>query len=295
MRLSVIIASYNARATIGRCLDALFPQLGPGIEVLVSDSSTDGTYELLRTQYPWARLLRSEHRLFPGAARNLAIAASRGDILAFIDADCIAAPGWIQRSIDAQLRWGPVVGGSVDNANPADRVGWIYYFSEFAAWMPGQEAAWMKEIPTCCLTIDRSVLKRTGPFRSNGYASDTAFHWRLAQDGIRTRFDPHLQVAHVNPNGFQRVVCKMRMHGEHFAQARCEERRLRLAAVLLLWLGSPALPALLLWRRTRQILASRRYTKEFCTTVPGLAAALIAWSFGEWRGYGRWLWRSIKG
>jgi hypothetical protein len=87
----------------------------------------------------------------------------------------------------------------------------------------------------------------------------------------------------------------MRMHGEHFAQMRCEERRLRLAGVLLLWLGSPALPALLLWRRTRQILAARRYTKEFCTTVPGLTAALIAWSFGEWRGYGRWLWRAIRG
>jgi GT2 family glycosyltransferase len=295
MRLSVIVASYNARATIGRCLDALFPQLGPGIEVLVADSSTDGTYELLEAQYPWARLLRSKHRLFPGAARNLAIAESRGDILAFIDADCIAAPGWIQRSIYAQQRWGPVVGGSVDNANPADRVGWIYYFCEFAAWMPGQEAAWVQDTPTCCLTIDRSVLKWTGPFRSNGYSSDTAFHWRLAQAGIRTRFDPQLQVAHINPGEYRGVLRKMRMHGEYFAHMRCEEKKLKLPAVLLLWLGSLALPGLLLWRRTRQILGSRRYTAEFFTTVPGLAAALIAWSFGEWRGYGRWLWRAIKG
>jgi GT2 family glycosyltransferase len=294
MRLSVIIASYNARVTIGRCLDALFPQLGPGVEVLVADSSTDGTQELLQAQYPWVQLLRSERRLFPGAARNLAIAASSGDILAFIDADCIAAPGWIQRSIDAQQRWGPVVGGSVDNANPADRVGWIYYFCEFAAWMPGQKAAWMIDIPTCCLTIDRSVFKWAGPFRSNGYSSDTAFHWRLAQAGIRTRFDPQLRVAHINPSGYRGVLRKMRMHGEHFAHMRCEERELKLPVVLMLWLGSTALPVLLLWRRTRQILGARRYTAEFFTTVPGLAAALVAWSCGEWRGYGRWLWRAVK-
>ena len=58
MRVSVIIASYNSRATIGRCLDALLPQLAPGVEVLVADSSTDGTAEVLQTGYPWVRLLR---------------------------------------------------------------------------------------------------------------------------------------------------------------------------------------------------------------------------------------------
>lgn len=167
--------------------------------------------------------------------------------------------------------------------------------ASFAAWMPGRQAAWMEDIPTCCLTIDRAVLKWTGPFRANGYSSDTAFHWRLARAGIRTRFDPQLRVAHVNPSEFWQVLRKMRMHGEHFAHTRCEERPLSNAAVLLLWLGSPLLPALLLLRRTQQILGAGRYATEFFTTVPGLAAALAAWSFGEWRAYGRWLWRYVKG
>jgi hypothetical protein len=120
-------------------------------------------------------------------------------------------------------------------------------------------------------------------------------HWRLAQAGIRTRFDPQLQVAHINPREYRRVLRKMWMHGQHFAHMRCEEKQLKLSAVLLAWLSSPALPALLLWRRTRQILGARRYTAEFFRTVPGLAAALMAWSSGEWRGYGHWLWRAIKG
>jgi GT2 family glycosyltransferase len=294
VRLSVIIASYNSRATIGPCLDALLPQIGPDIEVLVADSSTDGTGEFLTRQYPWVRLLRSERRWFPGAARNHAIAVAQGEILAFIDADCIACPNWIRRSLEAQRLWGPVVGGSVENANPAVHAGWVYYFCEFAAWMPEQAAGWMNEIPTCCLTIHRSVLRQTGPFRSNGYCSDTAFHWRLASAGIRAWFDPELRVAHVNPARVWPVASKMRMHGEHFALARCEERRLGNGSVLLLWFGSPVLPALLLSRRARQILGTGSYRAEFLTSLPGLAAALTAWSLGEWRGYGRWLWRALR-
>lgn len=289
MLLSVIIASYNSRATIGRCLDALGPQMTPDVEVLVADSSTDGTAELLRERYPWVRLLWSEERLFPGGARNRAIEASSGDILAFIDADCIAAPDWIERAIEAQKRWGPVVGGSVDNANPAEAGGWLYYFCEFAPWMPGRPMGRVSECPTCCLTVQRAVLEQTGCFRASGYSSDSAFHWRLRRAGMQPWFDPELRVSHINPSRFQGVLRKMRMHGEHFASARCEEGQLGRAAALCLWIGSPLLPPLLLWRRTRQIWQTGWYRAEFLRTVPGLTMALVAWSYGEWRGYGRWV------
>jgi GT2 family glycosyltransferase len=286
LRISVVIASYNSAKTIGACLDALQPQLRDDVEVIVSDSSTDGTPALLRERFPWVRLLRSETRMSPGASRNAAVAAARGDILAFLDADCIPRRDWIEQVIKSQRLYGPVVGGSVENANPAERWGWTYYFCEFAHWMPGQKAGPKVEVPTCNLTVQRSVLERAGPFRSHGYCSDTAFHWRLKALGIATLFAPDLQVAHINPGAFGRILRKMAMHGEHFARMRSEETRPTLTRLVVWWLGCPALPFLLLLRRTRQVRRARRYGSEYVRSLAGIFAALCAWSLGEWKGYG---------
>ncbi len=291
MSVSVIIASYNSSGTIRRCLDSLEAQIHPGVEVIVADSSSDDTPDILAMEYPWVRLIRSPLRRYPGAARNEAISEANGEILAFIDADCIADDDWIERCIAAQQEWGPVVGGSVKNANPADRNGWIYYFAEFARWMPSGDGGWMEEIPTCCLTVQRSVLERTGLFRTEGYCSDTAFHWRLAKAGISSRFEPAMSVSHINPTSVKGILTKMLMHGEHFARTRCEEKQISRPVAFALWLGAPLLPALLVGRRIRQIWRDESHRQRLVLTIPGLTAALTAWSVGEWRGYGRKVFR----
>jgi GT2 family glycosyltransferase len=287
--VSVVIASLNSRATILDCLEALRPQLGDDVEVVVADSSDDGTDRLVRERAPWARLLHSELRLAPGAARNRGVAAASGELIAFLDADCVPAPDWIARLREAQEEHGPVVGGAVDNGNEESWAGWVYYFCEFAPWMPGQAAGPMGEIPTCCLSVRRSVLDRVGPFREQGYCSDTAFHWRLARLGLHAHFDPRARVAHVNPSRYGRILSKLVMHGLSFARVRCEERTLSRGHALLLLLGSPLLPAVLLWRRWRQVSRAGRQRAAFLRCAPGILGALTAWSFGESRGYGEWL------
>jgi GT2 family glycosyltransferase len=287
--VSVVIASLNSRATLFDCLDALRPQLADDVEVVLADSSDDGTDRLVRERAPWARLVHSERRLAPGAARNRGVAAARGEIIAFLDADCVPAPDWIARLRQAQEEHGPVVGGAVDNANRESWVGWVYYLCEFAAWMPDQPAGPMSEIPTCCLSVRKSVLDRVGPFREHGYCSDTAFHWRLARHGIRAHFDPRVRVSHVNPSRYSRILAKMRMHGQAFARMRCEEKELSRSRALLLLLGSPLLPAVLLWRRWKHVSRVGRHGAAFLACAPGLVGALAAWSVGEGIGYAGWL------
>ena len=69
--LSVIIASYNARRTIEMCLNSLRLQKSPRtFEVILVDSSTDGTGDVVRQGYPEVRLITSTARLYCGSARN---------------------------------------------------------------------------------------------------------------------------------------------------------------------------------------------------------------------------------
>src|SRR3982750_2424346 len=94
--ISVVIASYNARDTIGQTLAALLGGAAPAVpfEVIVVDSSTDGTGELIASRFPDGLLVPSERRLYPGDARNVGVERASGRIFAFTDADCVVDPDW---------------------------------------------------------------------------------------------------------------------------------------------------------------------------------------------------------
>src|ERR1051325_3213870 len=87
--LSVVIASYNSRRTIARCLESLEAQTYGDFEIVVVDSSSDGAARAVEERFPDVRLVTFPTRKFPGDARNAGVRAARGEIIAFIDADCI--------------------------------------------------------------------------------------------------------------------------------------------------------------------------------------------------------------
>lgn len=96
MGVSVYIPCYNAAATVAACIDSLLKQRFPISEVLViDDGSTDDTV-VCAAQYP-VRILRHATNRGIAAARNTAIAASSGEYIASIDADCIADESWLER------------------------------------------------------------------------------------------------------------------------------------------------------------------------------------------------------
>ncbi len=76
-QLSIIIASYNAEKTIESCLESLENQAtDKDFEVIVVDSSPDGTAKLIEEKFPDVNLYRFSERKFPGDARNFGISIS---------------------------------------------------------------------------------------------------------------------------------------------------------------------------------------------------------------------------
>ena len=136
--LSVIIASYNSRGTIGACLKSLESQASPeSFEIILVDSSTDGTPEYVEQDFPVVKIIRFPERKFCGDARNIGITKANGEVVAFIDADCLAGPSWVEEILRAHDSSDLAIGGAIANGNPESYVGWAAYFTEFSKWMPG--------------------------------------------------------------------------------------------------------------------------------------------------------------
>src|SRR3990172_89116 len=123
--LSVVIASYNSAETIVGCLASLENQsTDKDFEIIVVDSSTDGSAKLVEEKFPGVKLYRFSTRKFCGDARNFGISIAEGEIVAFIDADCIADEDWVNEILKAHKALYPAIGGSIANGNPESYVGW---------------------------------------------------------------------------------------------------------------------------------------------------------------------------
>ncbi|MBP5246192.1 MAG: exopolysaccharide biosynthesis polyprenyl glycosylphosphotransferase [Clostridia bacterium] len=87
-KVSVIIPAYNCGQYIDRCINSMFEQNYPNLEiVVVNDGSTDGTAEKLRAYDEKIKLIDNETNLGVAHARNLGLEHSTGDLLLFLDSD----------------------------------------------------------------------------------------------------------------------------------------------------------------------------------------------------------------
>ncbi|MDE0186953.1 MAG: glycosyltransferase [Candidatus Poribacteria bacterium] len=100
--ISIIIPTYNRKDELEDLLPSLRRQKSTVLFeiIVVDDGSTDGTRELLKNlAEDWKGRLRflEQNRAGPGAARNLGIKHANGDILVFVDSDCIAPSEWLTK------------------------------------------------------------------------------------------------------------------------------------------------------------------------------------------------------
>ena len=125
--VAVIVPTLRRPESLGRALRSLFAQTGVAdriAAVVVVDNDPTGsaaaTVDSLRGQSPWA--LTYVHAPQPGVAtaRNAGLAATDAPLIAFLDDDEAAAPGWLAALIEAQSAtgadavFGPITGRAPD-------------------------------------------------------------------------------------------------------------------------------------------------------------------------------------
>jgi glycosyltransferase involved in cell wall biosynthesis len=102
-QVSIVIPTCNRRDTLARCLEALRNQTYQDFEVIiVDDGSSDDTPQFLQafcaeSVQPCFRWYRNEPQAGANPSRNRGIQAARGEYVAFLDDDAIAAPDWLRQ------------------------------------------------------------------------------------------------------------------------------------------------------------------------------------------------------
>src|SRR5579883_3304958 len=161
--ISVIIPARNEERVIARCLQALADQTIPRelMEVLLVDNgSIDNTIAVAQS-FSERLLLTILHR--PGlrisALRNAGARHSHGKILAFLDADCVPRPDWLETVLTSPIEKQQMVLGC-DYLIPPDS-SWVA-----RAWCssPGSELKDVSFVPAGDLIINRDAFDRLDGF-----------------------------------------------------------------------------------------------------------------------------------
>jgi glycosyltransferase involved in cell wall biosynthesis len=87
--VSVVVATKNRKGELREALRSLLGQTVPHEVIVLDDGSTDGTSELVRSEFPHARLHRSEQSEGYIAQRNRGAQMASAPIVVSIDDDCI--------------------------------------------------------------------------------------------------------------------------------------------------------------------------------------------------------------
>jgi glycosyltransferase involved in cell wall biosynthesis len=209
MEVSVIIAARNAEETLPRTLEALAGQdLDAGYEVVVVDDGSSDRTAHVASRGPGPVSVLRRRGCGPAAARNAGVAASRGRVLAFTDADCMPTRGWLRAGVAALAR-ADLVQGAVRpdpgaELGPLDRTLWV------------TRETGLYELAS--LFVTRDWFDRVGRFEAwlrpeigKDLAEDLWFGWRLRRAGGRTAFCPEALVHHeVFPRAAREFVAERR-------------------------------------------------------------------------------------
>lgn len=196
--LSVIVPHRGAVAELAGCFAALARQSAPAEEIVVAvNNDADDTAAVMALGAAAGLAVRAVHAAERGAgpARNAAIAASTGVLLALIDSDCRPAADWLAAARRALQRH-RVVGGGIEviAADPA-RPTAIEGFDMLFGLDPAKFLRRAGHLLTPNMLVSRADFDRVGPFR-NHLPEDKEWCWRAVAAGLPLSYAAEVLVVH---------------------------------------------------------------------------------------------------
>jgi len=270
--ISVVIPSYNQTKTISKCIESILNQKTKiPYEIIVADSSDNETRHILKKYTPKIKLICLKKRHYPGEARNAGIKKAKGNIIAFIDSDCIANKQWLEKIYQTHKKH-EVLTGRVLNANPGKIKGWILYLMEFSAFMKRKDGIASMFIG-CNMSVKKEIFEKYGGFITTWLGEDTELSFRIEKPIF---YSSKAIVKHINKTNLKQIL----KHAYDIGLSSARERKGLPGSFL--FKHKYLLPFLWIYRyfnigfRT----LSSWYFLMFLITSPLLILGLISWNIG---------------
>lgn len=194
--VSVIVPHFEQPAALAKCLESLRRQtLDPRrYEIIVADNNSSCDLSSVKERFPEAAFV-TEMKKGAAHARNAGMARARGAAFAFIDADCVADPGWLAAGLEG-LKKSDLVGGEVMvTAGAGGRPTPVEAFECVFAFRQQSYINRKHFSVTANLFASRRAASAIGPFR-NGVAEDMDWCLRARSLGFRLIFNDTSIVCH---------------------------------------------------------------------------------------------------
>lgn len=100
VKISIIIPVYNGANFILEAIDSVLQQTHKNVDIIViDDCSTDNTLAILANSKTVFTLLKLPHNQGASAARNMGLEHATGDYIAFLDADDLWSPYFLETTL----------------------------------------------------------------------------------------------------------------------------------------------------------------------------------------------------
>lgn len=246
--ISIVIINKNDRALEATLRACLSMRTSLRYEVVVVDAS-EGKLDYLADKFPAVRWipfqpLRHKPVSIP-EQRNVGVRAARGDIIVFIDANCLPQARWLRQLVQPILsRQEAIVAGATISQKKVTTHDEAYKQHEFSRYLD--------ECPTINLAFTRELYEQLGGFDERfDYGSDVDFSWRVIAAGYKVRYQPTALISHDWGNRTQELrrsfmygKARARLYLKHKKMTRLLTSDIVLVVYPLFILG---LPCTLLW------------------------------------------------
>lgn len=197
--ISIVIPVYNAEKTMANCLDSLVKVDYPAYEIIVvDDGSTDNTSRIV-AKYNVVYI--KQKKSGAAAARNIGINKAKGDVIYFVDSDCIV-PQENLRILEKHFKNTNIVGvgGTYRSLNLESltsrfidcEISYRHSYHKLVRTFGTYNAAFRKD----------TLEKKEGFDTSFRWASGEDFDlcFRLKRSGFKLVFDSNFYVWHHHPS-----------------------------------------------------------------------------------------------